>query len=129
MKSDLLPRPKKYGKGEDDDVEERGRLVVEVEVDGIGVVDLLAAIIINSLNALPASEGASIAASVAGMRVLFHSDRLSLISFLPALPGGENVRVCFPLEIGTARKYALIPSASDILYKWKLDIVCDEIGE
>lgn len=102
VKADLLPRPKKYGEEDDDDVEERGRL--EVEVEGMGGVDLLAAIIVNSLNALPASEGDSITASAAGMSVLFHSDKLSLTSFLPALPGGENVRVCFPLEIGTARK-------------------------
>jgi hypothetical protein len=102
VKADRFPRPKKYGEEEDEEEEERGRL--EVEVEGMGAVDLLDAIIINSLKALPASEGVSITASVAGMSVLFHIDRLSLISFLPALPGGENVRVCFPLEIGTARR-------------------------
>ena len=116
VKADLLPRPKKYGEEEDEEEEERGRL--EVEVECMGGENLLDAMIINSLNALPASEGTSTTASVAGMSVLFHIDNLSLISFLPALPGGENVRVCFPLEIGTARKYALIPSASDMLYRW-----------
>ena len=94
-----MPRPKKYGEEEDDEEEEeRGR------VEGTGGVDLLAAIIISSSNAFPASEDVPITASVAGMSVLFHIDKLSLVSFLPALPGGENVRVCFPLEIGTARK-------------------------
>ena len=70
-----------------------------------------------SLNPFPANDGTSGTVSVAGIKVLFQMDNLSLISFLPALPGGENVRVCLPLEMATARKYGLTPSASDIVYK------------
>ena len=116
------------GEGEDEDGApetcrtEEGRVEVkvevEVEVGGNGGEDLFEAISIRSLKVFPVNDGASRTTSVAGISVLFHIDRRSLVSFLPALPGGENVKACLPLEIGTARKYALTPSASDIVYKW-----------